>query len=328
MRSVVYALLPGTIAYIALFGWGVLFNILLTVCAALIFEGLMLLLRDRPLRAFLFDGSALVTALLLALALPPLAPWWLPVCGAFVAIVPAKHLYGGLGYNTFNPAMAAYAVLLISFPLEMTLWSAPLSQMQNPLSIMEAMRYVFSGVLPGNLEFDALSSATLLDHVRTESGLGRPLVEIKASPAFGYFAGTGYEWVSVGYLLGGLWLLYKKIISLHIPLAMLTSLGLLSTFFYLMDSSAHLSPLTHLFSGAAMLGAFFIATDPVTAPTTPRGRLIYAALIGSLIFVIRVWGAYPDGVAFAVLLAGLSVPLLDYYTVPKVYGARSNYEKP
>lgn len=328
MRTVIYALLPGIILYAALFGWAVLNNIVLTILSALIFECLMLLLRGRSVRDFLFDGSAVVTAVLLALTLPPLVPWWIPVLGSFFAIVVAKQLYGGLGYNTFNPAIAAYAILLISFPLEMSMWSAPLAQIQEPLGLIETIHYAFSGSVPENMEFDALTSATLLDHVRTETGLGRNINDIGTSPVFGYFAGAGYEWVNLGFLLGGLWLLYKKIISWHIPVAMLTSLALISSLFYLIDHSVYLNPLIHLFSGASMLGAFFIATDPVTAPATSRGRLIYAAAAGILIFIIRVWGGYPDSVAFAILLTGLTVPLLDYYTVPKVYGARSNNERP
>lgn len=327
MRTVIYALIPGVIIYSYLFGWGVLINIFIASVSAIIFEWLMLLLRGRSVRAFLLDGSALVTAILLALAIPPLAPWWLPVVGGFFAIVVAKHLYGGLGYNPFNPAMAAYAVLLISFPREMTLWSAPLDQVKQSLSFLESLQHSLFNLLPATVQFDALTSATVLDFVKTGVGLGKNIEEISLSPMFGYVAGSGFEWVNGGFLLGGLWLIYRKIISWHIPVAMLAALGCISTVCYLIDADVFANPLVHLMGGASILGAFFIATDPITASTTPVGRIIYGTGIGLLTFVIRTWGGYPDGVAFAVLLIGLTVPLLDYYTAPKVYGARSSYEK-
>ena len=327
MRTVIYALVPGIILYIWLFGWGVLVNILIATVSALLFEWGMLLLRARPVKVFLFDGSAVITAILLVLAIPPLAPWWLPVVGCFFAIVVAKHLYGGLGYNTFNPAMAAYAVLLISFPRELSVWDAPLAQVDHSLSFIETLRFSFFHSLPTSIQFDALTSATVLDHMRTQIGLGKSLAEISRSPVFGYLSGAGYEWVNLGFLLGGLWLIYKKIISWHIPLAMLVALAAIAALCYVIDAQHFANPLLHLLGGASILGAFFIATDPVTASTTPRGRIIYGAGIGLLTFAIRVWGGYPDGVAFAVLLMGLTVPILDHYTAPKVFGARAGYGK-
>lgn len=327
MRTVIYALVPGITLYIWLFGWGVLVNILIACTSALLFEWGMLLLRGRPVKVFLFDGSAVITAILLVLAIPPLVPWWLPVVGCFFAIVVAKHLYGGLGYNTFNPAMAAYAVLLISFPRELSLWDAPLSQIDHSLSFIQTLQYSLFHTLPASIQFDALTSATVLDHMRTQIGLGKSLAEISRSPVFGHLGGAGYEWVNLGFLLGGLWLIYKKIISWHIPLAMLMALAAISALCYWIDAQRFVNPLLHLLGGASILGAFFIATDPVTASTTPRGRVIYGAGIGLLTFAIRAWGGYPDGVAFAVLLMGLTVPILDHYTAPKVFGARAGYGK-
>jgi len=323
MRTVIYALVPGVLIYIALFGWGVLVNILIVTASALLFEWIMLLVRDRPVKVYLFDFSAIITAILLSLAIPPLAPWWLLVLGSFFSIVVAKHLYGGLGYNTFNPAMAAYAVLLISFPLEMSMWTAPLSEGSHSLNIIESFEYSLFQVLPINMQYDALTSATVLDHIRTEVSTGKSFPEIGWSPAFGYLAGKGFEWVSLGFLLGGLWLLYKKIISWQIPTAVLTGLGVSSLLGYAVNPDIYANPLVHMLGGASILGAFFIATDPVTASTTPLGRIIYGIGIGFLTFAIRSWGGYPDGMAFAVLLMGMMVPLLDYYTAPKVYGART-----
>ena len=322
MRTVIYALVPGILIYIGLFGWSVLVNILIATAGALFFEWVMLLLRDRPVRVYLLDGSAILTAILLSLAIPPLAPWWLLVLGSFFSIVVAKHLYGGIGYNTFNPAMAAYAVLLVSFPLEMSMWSASVNEARYSLSLIESIQYSLFQVLPQNIEFDALTSATVLDHIRTEVTSGKSLEEISSSPIFGYVAGQGFEWINLGFLLGGLWLIYKKIISWHIPLAVLVGLSVASLVSFAINPNVYANPLIHLLGGASILGAFFIATDPVTASTTPFGRIIYGVGIGFLTFAIRSWGGYPDGIAFAVLIMGMTVPLIDYYTVPKVYGER------
>lgn len=324
MRSVIYALVPGIVIYIGLFGWGVLINIVIASLSALLFEYLMLLIRDRPVRVFLFDGSAIITAILLALAIPPLVPWWLPVLGSFIAIVVAKHLYGGLGHNTFNPAMAAYALLLISFPLELSIWSAPFDQLKYSLSFIESLQYSLFHTLPEKIQFDSLTSATLLDHMRTETRQGKDILNINNSPMFGYVAGAGFEWVNAGFLLGGLWLIYRKVISWHIPVAMLSAIMFISTLSHFINAEYFATPLVHLLGGASILGAFFIATDPVTASTTPLGKIIYGVGIALLTFSIRAWGGYPDGVAFAVLLMGLTVPLLDHYTVPKVYGSRKS----
>lgn len=319
MLSVIYALIPGTLVYVHFFGWGVLINMLLASITALVCEALMLKLRQRPLKPFLLDGSALLTALLLALAIPTLAPWWLPVLGAAFAIVVAKQLYGGLGYNPFNPAMVGYAMLLIAFPREMTAWlPADLHQ----LGFLDNLRYTFLNLLPTGQSYDALTMATPLDTVKTQTGLGVAIEQLRQGNAslFGAIAGLGWEWINLMFLLGGIALIYLRIINWRIPATMLASLAILAGIFYLYDSQLHASPLFHLFSGAAMLGAFFIATDPVTAATTPRGQLIYGAGIGILVYVIRSWGGYPDAIAFAVLLMNMAVPTIDYYTKPRVFG--------
>ncbi len=320
MRRVLYALIPGAVCLTWVFGWGVLINLLISTLTCLGAEALMLLVRRRAVLPTLTDNSALVTAVLLGLALPPLAPWWIPVVGSLFAIVVAKHLYGGLGYNPFNPAMVGYVVLLISFPLEMTLWAAPSAVAETRLGLSESLHWVFGGALPQAMSLDAISAATPLDTIKTQLGLGRTLAEITASPLFGGFGGRGWEWVNLWFLLGGLWLLYKRIIHWHIPVAMLGSLFLMAFVFMLVDADTFASPLTHWFSGASMLGAFFIATDPVSAATTVRGRIIYGAGIGILTYVIRTWGGYPDAVAFAVLLMNMAAPTIDYYTQPRVFG--------
>ncbi len=320
MLKVLIALVPGIAAYVWVFGSGVLVSLGLASVTALAAEVLMLKLRARPVLPFLLDGSALVTAWLLALALPPLAPWWLVVVGTLFAIVVAKQLYGGLGYNPFNPAMVGYAVLLISFPLLMTKWPAPLVLAQAELSFVQQWQYIFGGVLPPGVLLDAISSATPLDYMKTQLLLQQSVTEISHSPLFGILGGKGGEIVAGAYLLGGLYLLQQRIISWHMPLAFLGVLAVLAAVFHLVNPAHYADPLFHLFGGASMLCAFFIATDPVSGPTTPKGKLLFAAGIGLLTWLIRTQGGYPDGVAFAVLLMNLCVPLIDAHTQPRVFG--------
>jgi len=321
MLNVVYALVPGIFAYIWFFGPGLLINMGIAIVAALATEAGVLYLRKRPIRPALFDGSALVTAILFALTLPSLAPWWIPVIGIVFAMIFAKHLYGGLGQNPFNPAMVGYAMLLISFPQEMTRWSAPLLVDTNAPGLVDMLRHSFTGVLPVGVQYDALTMATPLDTMKIQTGLGQTVQTIQQTePVMGQIGGVGWEWINIMFLFGGAWLLIRRIISWHIPAAMLAGLVLISGLFFLIFPDSHASPLFHLFSGATMLGAFFIATDPVTASTTPRGRLIYGLCIGLLVYIIRYWGGYPDAIAFAVLIMNMAVPTIDYYTQPRVFG--------
>jgi electron transport complex protein RnfD len=322
MLMVMAALLPGAALYSYFFGWGVVVNIILALASAVTFEAIMLLIRKKPVLRFVGDGSAMLTGLLLALSLPPMTSWWLPVIGCFIAIVVAKQLYGGLGYNPFNPAMAAFAVLLISFPVEMSQWLAPSAVQVHALSFWDAWQFSWSGRLPDNMLFDQMTAATPLDKLKTDLRQGIVVGEIMHAPVFGYLAGRGAEWVSAAYLVGGAALIALRIISWHIPVSMLLALAAFAGIGQLMDPQHSVSLSIHLLAGATMLGAFFIATDPVTAATTPVGKLIYGAGIGALVFAIRTWGNYPDGVAFAVLLMGLTVPLLDQYALPRIFGAR------
>ena len=314
MRNVLFALLPGVAVLAWLYGWGILLNLLLGGLTAIMAEAAILLLRKRPIARTLADNSALLTGVLLVLAIPPLAPWWIPVLGTLFAIIIAKHLYGGLGYNPFNPAMVGYVVLLISFPLELSLWPAS----GTHVSLTAVMSQVFTGVMPDGQAIDALTAATPLDDVRTRLLLGGSLLE--GESVHDALASTGWLWVNVAFLLGGIFLLLKKTVSWHIPVSTLAALAVIAAVFYLIDPARYASPLFHLFSGAAMLGAFFIATDPVTACTTPRGRIYYGLGIGVLIWVIRTWGGYPDGIAFAVLLMNLAAPTIDFYTRPQIFG--------
>ncbi len=321
MLQVLLALVPGVVALTWFFGWGTLINISIAVTTALLAEAMAVRLRNRPVLPALFDGSALVTGVLLAIALPPTLPWWLTVLGTLFAIIVAKQLYGGLGYNPFNPAMAGYALLLISFPAEMTRWLLPEMLAEHHLGLYDSLRLLFTGQLPAGLNWDAISSATPLDEMRTRLDMNQMIDEIRQSPLWGDFGGRGWEWVGNWFALGGIYLIWRRVITWHIPVSMLLSLLLIAGLFWLIDPNTHPNPAFHLFSGAAIFGAFFIASDPVTASTTPRGKLIYGALIGVLIFIIRSWGSYPDAVAFAVLLMNMAAPTIDYYTQPKVFGS-------
>jgi electron transport complex protein RnfD len=320
MRQVLFALTPGVIAYAWYFGIGVIVQIVLATFFALIFEAIMLKLRGQPVRLFLGDLSAVVTAVLFGLCVPPLAPWWIALTAMFFAIVVAKHLYGGLGHNFFNPAMVGYVVVLISFPKAMTQWLPPLELAQVQLSWLQELSTIFNGSLPDALSWDTIAQATPLDTIRTGVSTGQMVSEIRSSPLFGDFGGLGWEWIANWFALGGFWLLWRRIISWHVPVTMTGSVFILGLAAYLVDPGTSPAPLQHVFSGALVLGAFFIATDPVSGCASARGRIWFGIGVGVLTLVIRRWGGYPDGVAFAVLLMNMAAPLIDRYTKPRPYG--------
>jgi len=326
MTLVILATLPGFITLSYFFGWGTFVNLLIACSSALASEAFILYLRKRPIVFYLNDMSALVTAILLGLALPPYVPWWIVVIGTASAIMLAKQLYGGLGYNPFNPAMVGYVILLISFPVEMTRWATPqplLVDGSSLPSLSESLTIVFLGA---QTSIDGFTGATPLDVFKSQQGL---LVEQINNDqrlfSNALIAGLGWEWVNLAFLAGGFLLLYKKVFTWHAPVGMLAALSILAMLFYDGGSSdSGGSPLLHLFSGGTMLGAFFIITDPVSSAVSNKGRLIYGAGIGILIYVIRVWGNYPDAVAFAVLLMNFAAPFIDYYTLPRTYGHKKS----
>lgn len=321
MLLVVYACIPGIVALTYFFGPGVLVNLLLACSSCIAFEALAIKLRQRPVAFYLRDFSALVTGVLIGVSLPPYCPWWLVVSGSFIAIILAKQLYGGMGFNPFNPAMVAYALLLVSFPVEMTQWAAPqplLADGQALPSLLATLDKVFFGA-----PIDGYSAATALDLVKQNQGLTlNDLYQQQPLLGQGRWASVGWEWVNLGFLAGGIYLLYKKVYTWHAPVSMLLALALMAALFYDSGSSQSAgSPIFHLLTGATMLGAFFIVTDPVSSAVSTKGRMVYGALIGVLVYVIRAWGSsYPDGVAFAVLLMNFAAPFIDYYTTPRTYG--------
>ena len=327
MLKVLLALIPGIALYVWFFGPAILVSIALASLTALTTEALMLKLRNRPVAPFLKDNSALLTGWLLALSIPPLAPWWLVVVGTAFAISISKHLYGGLGNNPFNPAMIGYAVLIVSFPLQMTHWISPHGLGSVELSFLQQLSYIFQGILPDGIQLDAVTMATPLDtlktHLHMAGDMSGKINEIMQLPIYGRLAGQGSEWVAAGFLLGGGYLLANRIISWHIPVAYLGTLFIVAGTFHLLDPAHYVTPVFHWFSGAAMLGAFFILTDPVSSPTTHKGKLIFAASAALITYLIRVFGGFPDGMAFATLLMNICVPLIDAYTQPKVFGKKA-----
>jgi electron transport complex protein RnfD len=252
----------------------------------------------------LLDGSALITAALIALALPPFAPWWIILFACAAAMLVGKHCYGGLGQNIFNPAMTGYALVLLAFPAQLAHWPQIVPQL------------------------DGYTSATVLDTFKQNHAL-TVADWWRMHPQFGQWGGYGWEWINLAFLGGGLFLLQQKIFSWHIPVAMLVTLGLCAAAFYDNGSSASAgSPLFHWLSGATMLGAFFVATDPATAANTRLAKLLYGALIGALVFAMRHAGHYADGVAFAVVGANAAALLLDKIDVQKLRGLLKPADRP
>ncbi len=337
MRLVIYALLPGIFAQWYFFGWGNIIHISLAVTTALLCEFITLSLRSKSnkanIRKQLFDGSAILTAILLGICLPAIAPWWISVIGAAFAILVVKQLYGGLGHNPFNPAMAAYVMLLISFPIQMTSWQPTLSLINIDLDFANTFSTVFSGfTLDGysveqlRTSIDGFTMATPLDTLKTNLGLGFTVFETMQNNIFSSSLplslgfSLGWEWVNIAFLAGGLVLIAKKAIAWQTPISFLLSLFVCSFVAYTISPDSSASTLFHWLTGGCMLGAFFILTDPVTGATSVKGRLIIGALAGLLVYLIRTFGGYPDGVAFAVLLCNMAAPLVDQYTRPRTYG--------
>ncbi len=251
MMKVLAALIPGVIAHIWFFGPGIVVSLLLCSALAIGFETLFLLMRNQPLKPFLSDGSVLVTAWLLALAMPTLAPWWLYLVGIFFAVVVAKHLYGGLGQNLFNPAMIGYAALIVSFPVYMTQWAAPMGVGHTTPNLWEAFDLVFSG--GGAISPDAYTAATVLDTLKTQVRLGKDAADILAQPMFGWSGGAaGQQMVALMYLVGGLLLVSNRLVTWHIPSAFLAGIAATAGVLHLIEPARHAGPLFHLLLAMSM----------------------------------------------------------------------------
>jgi electron transport complex protein RnfD len=315
MMTVLVALLPGIAAYVWQIGAGILVNLAIATATALAAEALVLRLRKRALWITLSDGSAVVTAWLIALILPSIAPWWLTMTAVLVAIVGAKHLYGGIGQNPFNPAMAAYCAMIVAYPALMSQWpSVDGIDFATQLNL----------ILGGSREIDGITGATALDTMRTGLRNQSDVRSILGSGAFGFAGGRGWEWIVAGYLVGGLFLLARRVITWHLPLGFIVGIGLMAGVFWLIKPDGFPSPLFHLASGGAMLAAFFLVTDPVTGASSPLGKFIFAAGVGIITWIIRTFGVYPDGIAFAVLLMNICVPLINRATQPAPVSQRKD----
>jgi electron transport complex protein RnfD len=302
MYSVVLALLPAVAVSILFFGTAALLMYAISIATCIVAEAACQKIMKRPVTVT--DGSILITAILLAMNLPPSAPWWLVVVGSLTAVVLGKQVYGGLGYNPFNPVLVARVVLLISFPVQMTNWVSP-----APL---------FSGV-------DMVSMATPLGEIKTEL-LTSGAIDLAQYNYFdftvGFMGGSLGEMSVIALLLGAVFLLYRGYITWHIPVTYIATVFVLTGIFWIVDHTTYANPVFHVLAGGLVLGAFFMATDMVTSPISPKGMIIFGLGCGVLTVVIRLFGGYPEGVAFSILLMNAATPIIDRYTMPKKFGYR------
>ncbi len=304
MLDVVIALLPAWLVGVYFFGLGAFLVTVISVVSCLVVEYLLqrFVMKNKTLT--LTDGSALVTGLLLAMNVPSNLPWWIIVIGAIMAIGVGKVSFGGLGNNLFNPALFARAFLLVSFPVQMTTWPAPL---------VSRMQYL-----------DAATGATPLSFMKAAIKGGTPLEHMPSTldMLFGQMGGSLGEISAIALLLGFIYLLIRKVITWHIPIAIFASVFVFSGIFYLVDPTIYANPVVELLVGGLMLGAIFMATDYVTSPMSKKGMLVFGCGIGLLTVAIRTWGAYPEGVSFAILIMNAFVPLIDRYMKPRKFGHR------
>ena len=302
MYRVVYAMIPALLWSVFVFGLDALRVTFIAVAACIAFEYLIqkYLLKITP---SVTDGSALVTGILLAFNVPSNLPWWIIIVGAMAAIGLGKLSFGGLGNNIFNPALVGRVFLLISFPVQMTSW--PVNKQAG---------------------IDAVTGATPLGIIKEGILNGTPISEIsKSLPTtmdlfLGQIGGSLGEISAVLLILGGIYMLFTKVITWHIPVSIIASAALFSGIFWMVNPELYINPVYQILSGGLMLGAIFMATDMVSSPMTPKGQIIYGVGIGVLTILIRLFGAYPEGISFAILIMNAMVPLLNRYIKPKRFG--------
>lgn len=298
MYAVIISLLPAVLSSVYFFRLKAAILLLSCIVASLVTEALFLWLRKKPFSS-LWDGSAIITGMLLAMTLPPSFPFGLAVIGAVVAIGIGKHVFGGLGHNIFNPALVGRAFLQTAFPVAMTTWIPPVVVKINTATFATPL---------GNLKFqEAITQGTLT-----------PIKDL----FWGNVGGCLGETSAIALILGGVYLLLRRVIDWRIPLGIILSLSIFTGFFWLTNPEKYASPLFHILSGGLMIGAFFMATDIVTSPITPKGTWIYAFSIGFVIGLIRLFGGYPEGVMYSILFMNTFVPLLNRYTPPRILGER------
>ncbi len=308
MWSVVLAMVPAMLVSFWYFGLSAIILTLVAVAGAIVCEYAIakFILKTTPSIA---DGSAVITAVLLAFNVPSSLPWWQMLIGIVFAIGVAKMSYGGLGKNPFNPALAGRVFMLISFPVDMTTWPKP-------------------GLGFGTMDFavDGLTGPTSLGIIK--EGLMKGETVQQASQGLpdymdmfmGQIGGSLGEVSAAAILIGGLFLLVRRIITWHIPVSFLASVFLFSGIMYLVDPTQYIDPVFHLLAGGVMLGAFFMATDMVTSPMSIKGQILFGVGCGVLTILIRIWGAYPEGVSFAILIMNAFTPLINKGFKPKAFG--------
>ena len=305
MYDVLIALIPAFLVSLYVFGIGALLVTSVAIISCMLFEYVIqkFLLKTE---VTITDGSALITGILLAFNLPSSLPISMIVIGSFIAIGVAKLSFGGLGFNIFNPALVGRVFLLVSFPVQMTMWPTPV---ENNTTLT-----------------DAVSGATPLGIIKEELLYGSTMSQISAKiPStmdllLGITGGSIGEMSALALLLGGIFLIVRKVITWHIPVVILVTMAVFTGIFWLIDPEHYANPMIHLLSGGAILGAFYMATDLVTSPMTKKGMVIFAIGIGVITVVIRLFGAYPEGVSFAILIMNAFVPLINTYFKPRRFG--------
>ncbi|MDQ6975009.1 MAG: RnfABCDGE type electron transport complex subunit D [Mariprofundaceae bacterium] len=328
MLSVIFALLPASLCAVWLFGWLAVWQILTCIGVCMLSEWVAMRMMKRVSR--LHDGSAALTGLLLALILPAATPWWMSIMGAVFAIILGKQVYGGLGYNPFNPALSARVILLISFPLAMTSWLIPAQAMPAGVDLYDistTLALFFGGPEAMGQTLDAITMASPLGYVKDDARQGISVALSLQTHGYSYLdAFIGKETGSMGetsalaLLIGGIILISRNTIRWHIPVSYLLTVAVLAAIFNTIDGDRFAPPLFHLLAGGLMLCAFFMATDPVSSPMGVKGHVVFGVGCGVLTWVIRTWGGYPEGAMFAVLLMNCAVPFIDHYFRPRVYG--------
>ena len=309
MYGVIISLIPALAISFFVFGIGALYVVLLSIVSCMITEFVLTkyLLKREPT---ILDGSAMITGILLAFNVPSSLPWWAIVIGSIVAIGVGKTAFGGLGNNPFNPALVGRVFLLISFPVPMTSWPLPFES-----------RFQF---------IDATTGATPLAIIKEGIDAGIPVSQLMSEiPSyFGLFlgglGGSVGEVSAIGLIIGFIYMLWKKIITWHTPISMLASIFVFTGILWLINPDKYIDPVFHLITGGVMLGAIYMATDYVTSPMTSKGMLLYGVSIGFITVVIRVFGSYPEGVSFAILIMNGFVPLMNKYIKPRRFGIKKN----
>lgn len=302
MYRVVYAMIPALLWSVFVFGLDALRVTLIAIVACLAFEYVIqkYLMKIKPM---VTDGSALITGILLAFNVPANLPWWIIIIGALAAVGIGKLSFGGLGSNIFNPALVGRVFLLISFPVQMTSWPV---------------------VREG--EVDGLTTATPLGIIKEGLTAGTPVSQIaqdlpsSTDMLLGQMSGSLGEISALLLILGGVYMLIKKVITWHIPVSVIASVAVVAALFWLIDPESYVNPVYHILTGGLMLGAIYMATDMVTSPMTPKGQLIFGAGIGIITISIRMFGAYPEGISFAILIMNAFTPLINNYVKPKRFG--------